>query len=277
MTKQMMIFKTIKDVRNFVCDNKNRNRTIGFVPTMGALHDGHISLIKQAQKKADIVIVSIFVNKVQFNDNNDYKLYPRSVEADLKKLSDCAIDAVFLPEDNEIYPENFSCKISPLDLVDCLCAKIRAGHFDGVALVITKLFNIVKPDYAFFGEKDFQQFLVIKKLVADLNFDIEVFAVPTLREEGGLAMSSRNQRLSESARIKASMIYKIMNQIKINPQLIEQKKTELLKNGFEKIDYLEIRNESDLKLNNDVESSQSRRIFIAVYIEGIRLIDNLGL
>ena len=162
-------------------------------------------------------------------------------------------------------------------MVDCLCAKDRVGHFDGVALIITKLFNIVNPHFAYFGEKDFQQLAIIKKLVKDLNFDLEIFGVETVRESSGLAMSSRNQRLSAGAKAKASMLYKILNEIKINPHIIEEKKRELLANGFEKIDYLEIRNEDNLKLNMNLFSSQKRRIFIAVYLEGVRLIDNLSL
>ena len=137
-------------------------------------------------------------------------------------------------------------------MIDCLCAMNRVGHFDGVALIITKLFNIVNPHFAYFGEKDFQQLAIIKKLVKDLNFDVEIFGVATVRESSGLAMSSRNQRLSETAKIKASMLYKILNEIKINPQIIEDKKQELLANGFEKIDYLEIRNEDNLKLNMNI-------------------------
>ena len=244
---------------------------------MGSLHDGHITLINNAKKNADIVIVSIFVNKAQFNDIKDYELYPQNLESDIKMLEEANVDALFCPLASEIYDENFSFKIIPTDMVDCLCAKDRVGHFDGVALIITKLFNIINPHFAYFGEKDFQQLAIIKKLVKDLNFDLEIFGVETVRESSGLAMSSRNQRLFAEAKTKASMIYKTLNEIKINPQIIEEKKQELLANGFEKIDYLEIRNEDNLKLNMNLFSSQKRRIFIAVYLEGVRLIDNLSL
>ena len=236
-----------------------------------------MTLIKNAKKNADIVIVSIFVNKSQFNDIKDYELYPQNLESDIKMLEEVNVDALFCPSASEIYDENFSFKIIPSVMVDCLCAKDRVGHFDGVALIITKLFNIVNPHFAYFGEKDFQQLAIIKKLVKDLNFDVEIFGVATVRESSGLAMSSRNQRLSEAGKIKASMLYKILNEIKINPQIIEDKKRELLENGFEKIDYFEIRNEDDLRLNMNLFSAQKRRIFIAVYIEGVRLIDNLSL
>jgi len=270
-------FNNIFEIRNFVHDNKKLNKTIALVPTMGALHLGHVELIKSAKKKADIVIVSIFVNKAQFNDINDYQLYPRDLQNDIKILQDANVDALFCPLDSEIYQENLAFKINVIQMTDCLCGLDRVGHFDGVALIITKLFNIINPHFAFFGEKDFQQLAIVKKLVKDLNFDIEIFGVETVREPSGLALSSRNQRLSELGKIKASMLYKILNEIKINPKIIENKKLELIKNGFEKIDYLEIRNEDNLKLNMNLFSSDKRRIFIAVYLEGVRLIDNLSL
>jgi len=275
--QNLKIFKQISAIKNFVKEAKKQNKKISFVPTMGSLHDGHLTLIKEAKKNADIVIVSIFVNKAQFNDIKDYELYPQNLESDIKMLEEANVDALFCPSASEIYDEDFSFKIIPIAMIDCLCAKDRVGHFDGVALIITKLFNIINPHFAYFGEKDFQQLAIIKKLVKDLNFDIEIFGVETIREPSGLAMSSRNQRLSEYSKIKASMIYKILNEIKINPQIIEEKKRELLANGFEKIDYLEIRNEDNLKLNMNLYSSQKRRIFIAVYLEGVRLIDNLSL
>jgi pantoate--beta-alanine ligase len=275
--QNLKIFKQISAIKNFVKEAKIINKKIAFVPTMGSLHDGHLTLIKNAKKNADIVIVSIFVNKAQFNDIKDYELYPQNLENDIKMLEKAKVDALFCPSASEIYDENFSFKIIPTAMVDCLCAKDRVGHFDGVALIITKLFNIIAPHFAYFGEKDFQQLAIIKKLVKDLNFDVEIFGIETVRESSGLAMSSRNQRLSADSKIKASMLYKILNEIKISPQIIEDKKRELLANGFEKIDYLEIRNEDNLKLNMNLISSQKRRIFIAVYLEGVRLIDNLAL
>jgi pantoate--beta-alanine ligase len=275
--KNLKVFNKISDIRNFVNDNKKLNKTIAFVPTMGSLHEGHVALIENAKKYADIVIVNIFVNKAQFNDLQDYELYPQNLENDVKILINTPADAVFAPSNLEIYDENFSFKIVPTSMVDCLCAKDRVGHFDGVALIIAKLFNIINPNYAFFGEKDFQQLAIIKKLVKDLNFNVEILSVETVREPSGLALSSRNQRLSADNKIKASMIYKVLNEIKINPKIIEEKKRELLENGFEKIDYLEIRNEDNLKLNMDFISQKKRRIFIAVYLGGVRLIDNLSL
>lgn len=273
----MLILKKISQVREFVNLQKNASKKIAFVPTMGALHLGHISLLEEARKAAPIVIASIFVNKAQFNDLNDFKNYPKQIDEDVKKLEAAGIDAVFIPQDDEIFPDDFAFKIVPTKLIDCLCGATRAGHFDGVALVLTKLFNIINPDFAVFGEKDFQQVAIVKKLVFDLNFNIEIITAKTKREESGLAMSSRNQRLSESGRIKAAQIFKILNEIKENPKLLEEKKQEFLKNGFEKIDYLEIRGCENLDLITDFSEKKPARIFIAIYLENVRLIDNIAL
>jgi len=273
----VQLFDNIKIVREFIDNKKKCHAKIGFIPTMGALHKGHLALVKKAQEENDMVIVSIFVNKAQFNDVKDYQLYPQNLERDLKMLSDLGVDAVFAPHHHEIYPNDCSFTIQPNTLLDCLCALHRRGHFEGVALVITKLFNIIQPHSAYFGEKDFQQLAIIRKLVRDLNFNIDIIACETVREASGLAMSSRNQRLSPVSLVKAGMIYKVLCDIKSNPALISQKKQELVDSGFDKIDYLEIREEENLKLNMDLNSSQKRRIFIAGYIEGVRLIDNLSI
>lgn len=277
MNNQLKQFNTILEIREFIADCKKRNKTIGLVPTMGALHQGHLSLIESAKKQVDVVVVSIFVNKAQFNDVKDYKIYPRDINSDKNLLSKSGVNVLFTPNDNEIYCDDFGFKIVPNLMVDCLCGKYREGHFEGVSLIVTKLFNIIEPNFAFFGTKDFQQLSIIKKLVKDLNYNIDIIAIETVREPSGLAMSSRNQRLSDLAKIKATMIYQILNEIKNNPQLIEQKKQQLLDNGFEKIEYLEIREEENLKLNMNLNSTKKRRVFIAVYLEGVRLIDNLAI
>jgi pantoate--beta-alanine ligase len=271
----MKIITNISDLRSTLNNYYNLNKKIALVPTMGSLHEGHLSLINFAQKKAEIVIVTIFINKAQFNDSNDFKLYPRNLENDINKLAKLQPDIIFAPDDSQIYDDDFAIKISVNKFNDCLCASSRLGHFDGVALIITKLFNLIKPNIAIFGEKDFQQTLIIKKLVKDLNFDIEIITMPTYREKSGLAMSSRNSRLSENGKKQASLIYNALNEIRLNPLKIEQVKMQLLNNGFTKIDYLEIRRESDLKLINNLDSNEEKRIFIAIYLEGIRLIDNL--
>ncbi len=273
----MLIAKTVAEIKNFVKNEKISGKKIAFVPTMGALHDGHLSLIKKAGDLAEIVVVSIFVNKAQFNDSTDFEKYPRQLESDLAKLKQCKVDYVFAPQNDDIFPSDFAFKIIPTHLADSLCGATRPGHFDGVALIVAKLFNIVKPDVAIFGQKDFQQLKIIQKLVEDLNFEIEIFAHEIVREVSGLAMSSRNQRLSESAKIKAANIFRILSEIKKDPKILEKKRQEFLDLGFEKVDYLEIRDEKNLNLVTDFSHKNPARIFIAVYLDGLRLIDNMRL
>ena len=193
---------------------RRENKTIGFVPTMGALHAGHLSLVKEARQMSDIVIVSIFVNPTQFNQQEDFDKYPYDLTADAALLADYQVDYIFAPETNEIYGDNFSTFVYVENLTETLEGASRPGHFRGVATVVTILFNTIRPDYAFFGQKDAQQVAVIKRLTHDLGFDTEVVSMPIVREESGLAMSSRNSRLSESERLKASIIYKALYEAK---------------------------------------------------------------
>ena len=299
----MKVIKAIAEISKNLAAEKLAGRRIAFVPTMGALHFGHLSLVQKAREIADVVVVSVFVNKTQFNDLGDYIKYPRQLEDDLQKLAAHGVNYVFAPEENEIYPlssQNLSCKITVEKFVDCLCGAARAGHFDGVALIITKLFNIVQPHVALFGEKDFQQVLVIKNLVKDFNFATEIFSHKIIREASGLAMSSRNQRLSQSALVKAAGIFKILQEIgeevavvtknlseksleKQNQNLenevaniLQKKRQKLLAGGFEKIDYLEIRDEENLQLFSK-NNCKNLRIFIAAHLGGVRLIDNLAI
>ena len=277
------MIKKISQIKKFL--EKNRDKKIVLIPTMGALHLGHLSLVKKAKKLGDIVVVSIFVNKTQFNDLSDFKKYPKNLSSDLEKLKKLKVDYVFTPDDEEIFADDFSIKISENSLTNCLCGSSRAGHFDGVALIITKLFNIIKPNIAIFGQKDFQQLKVIQKLTSDLNFDVKIIGHDIIREKSGLAMSSRNQRLDEQSKIKAANIYRILTEIKSaileNPNnlknILKIKKNEFLKLGFGKIDYLEIRQENDLKLVEKFNKKIPSRIFIAVYLGEIRLIDNLSI
>ncbi len=278
----MFIAKTISEIRG---ELKKSERKIAFIPTMGALHEGHLALVKKGREIAENVVVSIFVNKAQFDDPSDYVKYPRQVEKDLELLKKSGATQVFLPESSEIFKDDFAFKLLPIKLVDCLCGSSRLGHFDGVALIVTKLFNIIKPDIAIFGEKDFQQVAIIKKLVEDFNFDLEILGHEIIREENGLAMSSRNQRLSESSKIKATEIFltlnEIKNEVKKSPNQIEKilqkKQEELLNKGFKKIDYLEIREEQNLNLVTNLDNQKPSRIFIAVYLDEVRLIDNMRL
>ncbi len=281
----MLTKTTIAEITLAVDYERRNHKKIVFIPTMGALHDGHLALIETAQNLGDIIIVSIFVNKTQFNDPNDFKNYPRQIENDLARLRNLKVDYVFLPSDEELFEDEISNTIKVKNLSDCLCGSTRPGHFDGVALIITKMFNIVKPHVAIFGEKDFQQLAIIKKLVHDFNFDVEIFSQETVRETNGLAMSSRNQRLSESGIIKAAQLFNTLQEIKNellnNPQqlleILAKKQQKLLESGFEKIDYLEVRTAQDLKLVTIFDQKTPCRLFAAAFIEGVRLIDNIEL
>jgi pantoate--beta-alanine ligase len=282
----MKIFEKINPLTDHIKECKSDRKIIALVPTMGAIHDGHLSLIKEAKKYSDIVIVSIFVNPAQFNNQEDYKKYPKTLESDIQKLSAVAVDILFTPNVKEIYPENFLVKIILDKLTGRLCGKTRPGHFNGVALIITKLFNIITPDLAIFGQKDFQQLQVIKKLTVDLNFNIKIIGMKTIREENGLALSSRNLRLDKKSKKIAPEIYQILTQIKQkllkNPDvslksIINEAKKTLTKSGFGKIDYLEICDEENLQLIKKFDPKIKCRIFIAVYLDQVRLIDNLEL
>jgi len=194
---------------------RRENKTIGFVPTMGALHIGHLSIIEEARKMCDIVIVSIFVNPAQFDESYDFDKYPRDLTADAALLSEYQVDYIFAPNQEEIYGEGFATYVTVKDLSEKLEGAARPGHFRGVATVVTILFNTIRPDYAFFGQKDAQQVAVIKRLTHDLGFETEIIVARIVREESGLAMSSRNARLSDDERQKASIIYKALREAKI--------------------------------------------------------------
>jgi len=293
----MKIFSDIKSIRldleklkkqivggpkNSFCDSLR----VGFVPTMGALHKGHLSLISLAKKHCDVVIVSIFVNQKQFNSAQDYARYPNNLAKDLELLQDAKVDILFNPAMEEIYAPDCFTKIAINKLTDHLCGKTRGGHFNAVALIVVKLFNIIKPDLVFFGEKDFQQLQIIRRLVADLNIDLEIISGKTIREFDGLAMSSRNLLLNAPARKIAGQIYqhlclikeKIIDNPNINIELIlSESSNNLLKIGVNKIDYLQVCGEENLEsiiiFNPEIKS----RLFIAAYVEEVRLIDNIEL
>jgi pantoate--beta-alanine ligase len=215
----MKVAKTVESVRRLVKAARSAGRTIGFVPTMGALHIGHVSLIEAAKKKCDFVVVSIFVNPMQFGPKEDFKKYPRPLKADLNICRKAGVNLVFVPTPKTMYPgENLSW-VDVEKLSEPLCGKFRPGHFRGVATICAKLFNIVAPDFAFFGQKDAQQAIVIKKMVADLNMPLKIVVCPTVREENGLAMSSRNQYLTAQQKKDAAFIYKSLQKCR---QMIKQ-------------------------------------------------------
>ena len=189
-----------------------KSQTIGFVPTMGALHEGHISLVRRSKQDNDVTVVSIFVNPIQFGPSEDFERYPRDIEGDTEKLKEEEVDIIFMPEKSSIYPEGFLTKVKVEKISEKLCGAFRPGHFSGVATVVTKLFNIVRPTRAYFGLKDFQQYVIIRKLTKDLNIDVEIIGCPTVREQDGLAMSSRNAYLDKSQREAAPVVNRCLTE-----------------------------------------------------------------
>lgn len=259
-----------------------KGKTIGFVPTMGALHEGHMSLIKRAKSENDIVVVSIFVNPLQFGPGEDFYGYPRDMEKDMEKLRSSEVDILFVPENKNLYPEGFAAHITIEGVTERLCGAFRPGHFIGVVTVVCKLFNIVKPARAYFGQKDFQQTVVVNRLVEDLNMDIEVVTCPTIRESDGLAMSSRNAYLSAGERAAATVLYKALTlasqMIKsgsCGPEEVKNKLTALLRAEplVSDIQYAGIYDPETL-----VELDGFKRqnlVAAAIKIGGTRLIDNV--
>ncbi|MGN6804202.1 MAG: pantoate--beta-alanine ligase [Ginsengibacter sp.] len=278
----MIIFKKSKDLFRFLNSQMKEGKSIGFVPTMGALHQGHLSLLKQCNEKANVSVCSIFVNPVQFNNPEDLKKYPKTISNDIEILEENDCDVLFLPEEKEIYPDEASkqkhFQLGNLERI--LEGKFRPGHFQGVCVVMENLLNIVKPDFLFLGQKDYQQCLVIKKLIEQLNLEVKIFVCPIVREESGLAMSSRNLRLDENDRKQAAQLHKELEWINKNLRnqdfkiLKEQAISRLEKNGF-KVEYLELAKTSDLSSVPNYHKNEELILLIAAFISGIRLIDNL--
>lgn len=258
---------------------RSSKKMIGFVPTMGNLHEGHLSLVREAKKFCDVVVVSIFVNPTQFAPNEDFESYPRTLEQDSHLLADAGCDIIFAPSVEHMYSRQPALtRIQVLGITDQLCGASRPGHFDGVALVVTKLFHIVQPNYAFFGQKDFQQVTVIEALVQDLNMAVEVIAVPTVRAEDGLALSSRNGYLSPEQRLLAPNIYKNLlqaEQILKDGATIDTAlahiRTNLETLGFD-IDYIEALTPA---LTTVTAESEDVILFVAAKLGTTRLLDNL--
>ena len=275
-----MLVKEIKELRTLIKSWKREGFTVGFVPTMGALHEGHESLIKKAVAENDKVVVSVFVNPTQFGPNEDYDSYPRDINKDLALCLNAGAALVFNPEPSEMYFDNKSTSVSVSNLTSVLCGAKRPGHFDGVCLVVSKLLNIVTPDKAYFGEKDAQQVAVLRRMVRDLNIDVEIVACPIIREEDGLAKSSRNTYLSKDERKAALVLSKSLELAKDSLKngernaikLKEVIKAELNKESLAKIDYVEIVDSDSLENVELIEKSVL--IPIAVYIGKTRLIDN---
>lgn len=278
----MQTVSTIKDIRNIIKTERQNGKTIGLVPTMGNLHAGHISLIEQIKQHADIIITSIFVNPLQFSQNEDLDSYPKTLDADLEKLKATGNHYVFTPKASEIYPNGQTSltKIHVDALDGILCGKSRPGHFAGVATVVTKLFNIITPDRAIFGLKDYQQLMVIKQMTADLCLPIKIHQAPIVRDDQGLALSSRNGYLTTEQNEIAPRLNQILNFVKQAILAGEDNFRELEKqtmliigeSGF-KPDYFEIRTQNNLKLATVADHKLV--IFIAAHIGSTRLIDNI--
>lgn len=272
-----------RDIRQQWQDSSQR---IAFVPTMGNLHEGHFSLVKLAQQHADKVVVSIFVNPLQFGPNEDFDRYPRTLDADVQALSQLGVDVVFAPNVDEVYPERGAGSdgflvLPPPKLTDILCGESRPGHFTGVATIVLKLFNMIQPQLTVFGEKDYQQLAIIKAMVRALNMPINIISAPTCRAADGLALSSRNQYLSTLERQQAPAIYQTLQTIALglhqgqsSEVLIEQAQQELIRRGFDEVDYVAVRHPNTLESIGQL-GSEGAVILIATRLGNTRLIDNL--
>ena len=280
MPRDFPVITSSKEMQKLAIDLKSGGRKIAFVPTMGALHEGHLSLVSKANQIADHTIVSIFVNPTQFGENEDFDEYARDLEGDIEKLSAFNINAIFSPNVKEIYPDGFQTYVEVNELQKELCGRFRPGHFKGVATVVTKLFNIVLPDYAVFGKKDFQQLKIIERLVKDLDLDIEIVPMPIVRERDGLALSSRNVYLSDEDRKRAAFVSKALFAVSDSfkggcvdaPELLRKGEKILREGGITDIDYLEIRDSENLQLIKTAGSGNL--VAIAVRVGNTRLIDN---
>jgi pantoate--beta-alanine ligase len=273
------VVRSVAALRATTQPHRQEKKRIGLVPTMGALHQGHLELVKVARRHADFIVATIFVNPLQFNANADLDAYPRDEATDLNLLAATGVDLVFAPNVNEMYPKNFSTGVAVSGLTKYLDGPTRPGHFEGVATVVTKLFNQAQPDIACFGEKDFQQLQVIRRLTRDLDLPIEIIAVPTLREEDGLAMSSRNRNLTEKERLAASMLPAALKDAVKELQsggpaapILEKTRAVLKSAGFAPIDYVEL---CDAETLQPLPAArEGARLFAAAHLGHTRLIDN---
>ena len=279
----MKVLKSKKTLIDYVERQREMGKKIGFAPTMGALHEGHLSLYKAAKKENDEVISSIFVNPTQFNNPDDFQKYPKTLEKDLELLEKAGVDAVYVPNVEEMYPDGLNSKKYDFDgLENEMEGKYRPGHFDGVGTIVEELFRQVQPHNAYFGEKDYQQLAIIKKMVEKTKLPVKIHGVPTLREEDGLAMSSRNVRLTETQRKEATIIYETLEKVKewfkvISLEEIKQRVTDIFRNSNFELEYFVIANEETLKEANAIDENREYRAFIVAYAGDVRLIDNMHL
>jgi pantoate--beta-alanine ligase len=262
---------------------REEDKTIGLVPTMGALHEGHLSLVREARRMCDVVVVSVFVNPTQFGPSEDFERYPRDLTGDTTKLSDYNVDYIFAPHADEMYPKGFATYVNVEGLSETMEGAARPGHFRGVATVLTVLFNTVRPDFAFFGQKDAQQTLVVRRLVRDLAFDIEVVVLPTVREQSGLALSSRNAYLTDEQRAAASILYKALSQAKEvymegerNPKrMAEVVRSRVEAEPLTRIEYVGVVDAETMEKFDRIPEDRAVLIALAARVGRTRLIDNL--
>ena len=279
----MILFKTVSDLQKHLQKTKTANKSIGFVPTMGALHDGHLSLVKLSQSKAGITVCSIFVNPTQFNNSSDFDKYPITIDNDIYLLEKQGCDILFLPSEKEIYPGGKELKEKyDLGFIETILdGAYRPGHFQGVCQVVDRLLDIVQPDYLFLGQKDYQQVMVLRRMIELKNHAVQIIVGETLREPSGLARSSRNLRLSEDEKQKATAVYNALSYIKENTgttSLSELKRhaAEMLMNsGFHKIDYISISDAGTLAPLEKYDSAISSVALVAAFMGEVRLIDNM--
>lgn len=277
----MVVTGDIKKVRAFSKKCREKGRLVGFIPTMGSLHEGHLSLVKRAKEECDFLVVSIFVNSFQFGSKENYRRYPRNIKKDSRLLRAEGINLLFFPQVNVIYPPEFSVYVEETDLSRVLCGKSRSGHFRGVCTILTKLFNIVEPDTAYFGRKDYQQALIAERLARDLNFSIKIRILPIVREKDNLAISSRNVHLKDKERKDSVCLYealsmarKLIREGERNSKVILNKMQRIIMSrDSAKIDYIEIVNAGNLEKTERIKGKIL--IVLAVYIKNIRLIDNI--
>lgn len=280
--RPLAVVREVAALRSAVTPWRAHGETIGLVPTMGALHAGHMALVERARAECDRVVATLFVNPKQFNQAQDLASYPRDEARDAALFESGGVDLLFAPPVSEIYPEGFSTTVTVSGLTDCLCGIARPGHMAGVATVVTKLLLQSLPDIAYFGEKDYQQLLVIRRLARDLDIPVEIAAVPTVREADGLALSSRNAQLAPQQRALAPLVYRtlceagsrILEGVSVIPSL-ERARKDLLGAGFDKLDYLELRDGETLA--ELFEAKPGARLFAAAWLGAVRLIDNVPL
>ena len=274
------IYRTVAELRAAARVWRAAGKVIGVVPTMGALHDGHLSLARRARAECDRVITTIFVNPMQFNNPEDLKKYPRTEAADAALLATVPVDAIFAPQPDEVYPDGFGSVVSVSGVSEPLEGKMRPGHFDGVATVVTKLFGMTLADRGYFGQKDWQQLQVVQKLARDLNLAVQVIGCETVREADGLAMSSRNLRLTVEGRAKAPVLYAAISaaadEIRAghtDRMAIREAAETMREAGFERVEYIELRDAETLMPSDD--PARPRRMLAAAWLDGVRLIDNI--